>query len=71
MRRGPLRIVGVGFQRFDSSGILRSASATGGTHALLGGMGLAPDGNVVMLGVVQDVDIDAPPPSLFVVKLVP
>jgi hypothetical protein len=63
--------VGAGFQRFDSSGVLRSVSATGGTHARLGAMGLAPDGNVVMLGVVQDSDITAPPPSLFVVKIVP
>jgi hypothetical protein len=62
---------GAGFQRFDSAGVLRSVSVYGGSNALLGSMGLAPNGNVVLLGLIAQPTISAPPPTPFVVKFVP
>ncbi|HTB73201.1 MAG TPA: hypothetical protein VK762_08145 [Polyangiaceae bacterium] len=59
---------GAGYQRFESAGVLRSMTTWGGSNAVLGSMALAPDGNVVLLGEIQQPTIDKPPPVLFLVK---
>ncbi len=62
---------GAGYQRFDSAGVLRSVTVWGGANAELGSIGLAPNGNVVMVGLIEQPTISDPPPTLFLVKFAP
>ena len=46
-------------------GVLRSVTVWGGANAELGSIGLAPNGNVVMVGFIEQPTISDPPPTLF------
>jgi hypothetical protein len=61
---------GAGFQRFDSSGALRSFTTWGGADERFGAVGVAPDGNVLLLGWDQP-PADSAFSSVFFARFVP
>jgi hypothetical protein len=61
---------GAGFQRFDSSGVLRSFTTWGGADERFGAVGVAPNGNVLLLGWNQPPS-DSTFSSVFFARFVP
>jgi len=62
---------GAGFQRFDSSGILRSVTVWSGENSVFGAIGAAPNGNVMVAGRTVQGGSGSSPVTVFLVRFVP
>jgi hypothetical protein len=60
-----------GLQRFNSPGVLQAVTVWGGANAQLGSLGIAPNGDVVLLGSIEQPTISGPPPMLFLARFAP